>query len=284
MSAFNPEADRFVPRMETDVCLRGPARSIILDTKFYASALKQSAFGEPKLPAANLYQLYTYLRQKSADTGWEQVATGEWESARDWCRRCAGRYGLPLHVVSNPRRTLLEEVAERGKFPSAGQRWCTAHHKRNPIQKWIRNHVDTPCIVNAIGIRAEESPNRRKMLAVSRDWALSTRSRTVFTWYPIFDWPLAKVWNYHEIHDLPIHPVYGFLPRFSCRVCIFHRGRDLAAVRRHDPASFAIWSGLEEQIRFTANPKGSAVALADAWEAKQREAEMDPFRQIWMFD
>jgi len=73
MSAFNQEAERFVPRMETDVCLRGPARSIILDTKFYASALKQSAFGEPKLPAANLYQLYTYLRQKSTDTGWEQA-------------------------------------------------------------------------------------------------------------------------------------------------------------------------------------------------------------------
>jgi 5-methylcytosine-specific restriction enzyme subunit McrC len=73
MSALNPEAERFVPRMETDVCLCGPARSIILDTKFYASALKQSAFGEPKLPAANLYQLYTYLRQKSADAGWEQA-------------------------------------------------------------------------------------------------------------------------------------------------------------------------------------------------------------------
>ena len=66
-----------------------------------------------------------------------------------------------------------------------------------------------------------------------------------------------------------MHPVYAFLPRFSCRVCIFHRGRDLAAVRRHDPASFAIWNSLEEQIRFTANPKGSAVALADAWEESQ---------------
>ena len=73
MTDFNPEAKRFVPRMETDIGLHGPDRAIILDTKFYASALKQSAFGEPKLPAANLYQLYTYLRQKSADTGWEQA-------------------------------------------------------------------------------------------------------------------------------------------------------------------------------------------------------------------
>ena len=73
MAAFNAEADTFVPRMETDICLRGPERAIILDTKFYASALKPSAYGTPKLPAANLYQLYTYLRQKSADSGWEQA-------------------------------------------------------------------------------------------------------------------------------------------------------------------------------------------------------------------
>jgi 5-methylcytosine-specific restriction enzyme subunit McrC len=73
MATFNPEAERFVPRMETDICLRGPTQSIILDTKFYASALKKGPYGEAKLPAANLYQLYTYLRQKSADSGWEQA-------------------------------------------------------------------------------------------------------------------------------------------------------------------------------------------------------------------
>lgn len=69
----NQDARTFVPRMETDICLRRQDRAIILDTKFYASALKLSSFGEPKLPAANLYQLYTYLRQKSVDAGWEQA-------------------------------------------------------------------------------------------------------------------------------------------------------------------------------------------------------------------
>jgi hypothetical protein len=73
MEQFNDEAKLFLPRMETDVCLEGPGRKIIVDTKFYASALKQSAFGEPRLLAANLYQLYTYLRQKSSDTGREQA-------------------------------------------------------------------------------------------------------------------------------------------------------------------------------------------------------------------
>lgn len=73
MATFNLEAERFVPRMETDICLRGPNRSIILDTKFYASALKEGAYGGQKLGSANLYQLFTYLRQKSVESGWQQA-------------------------------------------------------------------------------------------------------------------------------------------------------------------------------------------------------------------
>jgi 5-methylcytosine-specific restriction enzyme subunit McrC len=73
MSQGNDDAKLFVPRMETDVCLQGAGRAIILDTKFYASALKTGSFGNARLPSENLYQLYTYLRQKSSDSGWEQA-------------------------------------------------------------------------------------------------------------------------------------------------------------------------------------------------------------------
>jgi 5-methylcytosine-specific restriction enzyme subunit McrC len=69
----NAEALALVPRMQTDVCLVGPGRAIILDTKFYAQALKDGAYGAPKLPSANLYQLYTYLRQQSCELGWEKA-------------------------------------------------------------------------------------------------------------------------------------------------------------------------------------------------------------------
>ena len=73
MAAFNSDAESFVPRMETDICLRGLHRSIILDTKFYASALKEGTYGGPKIGSANLYQLFTYLRQKSIESGWEHA-------------------------------------------------------------------------------------------------------------------------------------------------------------------------------------------------------------------
>jgi 5-methylcytosine-specific restriction enzyme subunit McrC len=70
----NENARALVPRMETDMCLDGPGRAIILDTKFYAQALKAGAFGTAaKLPSENLYQLFTYLRQRSTESGWEQA-------------------------------------------------------------------------------------------------------------------------------------------------------------------------------------------------------------------
>jgi 5-methylcytosine-specific restriction enzyme subunit McrC len=69
----NEDARMLLPRMETDVCLRGEGRAIILDTKFYAEALKAGSYGTPKLSSANLYQIFTYLRQQSSKPGWEQA-------------------------------------------------------------------------------------------------------------------------------------------------------------------------------------------------------------------
>jgi len=72
MSAPNEDARKLVPEMQTDVCLKSRDRAIILDTKFYAQALKERHRGNAKLPSSNLYQLFTYLRQQSHVSGWEQ--------------------------------------------------------------------------------------------------------------------------------------------------------------------------------------------------------------------
>jgi 5-methylcytosine-specific restriction enzyme subunit McrC len=69
----NADALLLVPQMKTDVCLQTAHRAIILDAKFYARALKEGAYGAPKLASANLYQLFTYLRQKSNDSGWQHA-------------------------------------------------------------------------------------------------------------------------------------------------------------------------------------------------------------------
>lgn len=69
----NEDAKTLVPRMETDVCLHCHGRAIILDTKFYSQALKGGDHGSAKLIPSNLYQLFTYLRQRARISGWEQA-------------------------------------------------------------------------------------------------------------------------------------------------------------------------------------------------------------------
>jgi 5-methylcytosine-specific restriction enzyme subunit McrC len=69
----NVDAVELVPRMQTDVCLHRSDRAIILDTKFYAEALKAGPHGTPRLSSGNLYQIFTYLRQQSRQPGWEHA-------------------------------------------------------------------------------------------------------------------------------------------------------------------------------------------------------------------
>lgn len=54
-----------LPRMETDVVLESPDRCIILDAKFYYNALRGHRGGK-KVASAHLYQIFTYLENRSA--------------------------------------------------------------------------------------------------------------------------------------------------------------------------------------------------------------------------
>ena len=59
-----------LPSMLTDVTLESPGRKIIIDCKFYKEALTQR-WGREIIHSANLYQLFTYLKNKEKDSGWE---------------------------------------------------------------------------------------------------------------------------------------------------------------------------------------------------------------------
>jgi 5-methylcytosine-specific restriction enzyme subunit McrC len=54
--------------MLTDTTLESPARKIILDTKYYAAALRPR-FDQPRLIAPHLYQLYAYLQNQRPSPG-----------------------------------------------------------------------------------------------------------------------------------------------------------------------------------------------------------------------
>ena len=60
---------RFLPAMQTDIFLRFHEKILILDAKYYSQTLQQR-FNKETLHSANLYQIYTYVKnQDAAHTG-----------------------------------------------------------------------------------------------------------------------------------------------------------------------------------------------------------------------
>lgn len=184
-----------------------------------------------------------------ADTGWEH------KGAEDWCREIAGRFGLALNVVRNPNKDFLSMVRNRGKFPSPKHRQCTSDLKRGPIQTWIRNNCGK-VVINCMGLRASESANRSKKAKLCRNKELTNSKRTVWDWLPIKEMSDAEVFAYLDQRGIPLHPVYSYLKRFSCRVCIYTSVDDLRKVQDNDPEAISIISNLEREINFSIKPEG----------------------------
>ncbi|MGY4366716.1 5-methylcytosine-specific restriction enzyme subunit McrC [Bradyrhizobium sp. LB1.3] len=65
VSEATPSDLAFLPRMITDITLRQLDHTIIVDAKFYKSALLQSPYGE-RVRSQHLYQLITYLQHERA--------------------------------------------------------------------------------------------------------------------------------------------------------------------------------------------------------------------------
>ena len=180
-----------------------------------------------------------------ADTGWEH------EGAESWCRSIVERFGLTLHVVRNKNKTFLSMVKNRGKFPSPKNRQCTSDLKRDPITTWIRRNVKDKVVINCMGLRADESPARSKKKRLVRNATQTNSKRTVWDYLPIHTWTEAEVLSYLTACNIPLHPVYKYLRRFSCRVCIYMTDHDLRQVQANDPAAIDIISSLENDINFS---------------------------------
>jgi len=200
-----------------------------------------------------------------ADTGWEHP------DALDWSRSISARFGLQLHVVHNPNKTFLSMVEKRGKFPSPAQRQCTSDLKRDPIRTFIRRSFPAHdpiqprrVVVNAIGLRADESPSRARKKCLALNTSLTCGEREVWDWHPILGWSEQQVRAYLAERNIPLHPVYGHLRRFSCRVCIYMGKRDLQAVHAHDPDAIDLIAALEQRTGFTMKPDGSVYDLIGA--------------------
>lgn len=101
---------RFLPAMQTDIFLRFHEKILILDAKYYSQTLQQR-FNKETLHSANLYQIYTYVKnQDAAHTGKRFRAAG--------LRQNAGSHhpGLSLQLGRQPDR--CTHLGSQSGFPA----------------------------------------------------------------------------------------------------------------------------------------------------------------------
>lgn len=183
------------------------------------------------------------------------LGEAEWPGTEDHARKCAEFYGLPFFVTcaqnkEGEPKNLLDYADARGQFPSRSQRWCTSDWKRGPIRREInriRELIDhkSPYVLNAMGMRAQESVERAKLEPIefvkdascpSQPWpqilehATRARQRFYFDWHPILHYSQDQVFATIEAAGQTPHWAYAAgARRLSCLCCIFSSEQDIRA-------------------------------------------------------
>ena len=169
--------------------------------------------------------------------------------------------GVPLIMAPvTSGKTLLEQVEERGMWPSSSARWCTSGAKRGPIERELRRYLKAHPrfegrLVNALGLRRDESRDRARRIPWRRNERMSVAGREVFDWLPVFELTTENVFRVIAEAAQSPHPVYSFgLTRCSCSFCIFASRSDLRRAAELRPDLYAKYARLERRIAHTLSP------------------------------
>ena len=71
----DPEALWMLPQMRTDVTLRSPDRTVVIEIKYKQKSL-QEYYGKESFHSSNMYQLFSYMKNLEARGGKDSVAAG----------------------------------------------------------------------------------------------------------------------------------------------------------------------------------------------------------------
>lgn len=224
----------------------------------------------------------------------------EWKGTRELAERQVAHYGLRFEVVSRAQGDLLDQVEERaaklkaeGKdspaWPSSTARYCTSDHKRGQVAtlmtRLAKEHREAGGgqvrILNAMGLRAQESPARAKRPALELDKRATNGRREVWNWNPILDWTVEEVWDRIKASGVEHHRAYDLgMPRLSCVFCIFAPKAALIRAGYENRELLDEYVAVEERIghQFRGKP-GSKSGLSlrevkDAIEAGEEPGEI----------
>ncbi len=170
----------------------------------------------------------------------------EWEQSITKCQEVADLLGWELIIVRRAAGGMMQRWSVRWQnnvqrykdlscvslilpWSTPSMRFCTSELKNAPIRSELRRRFPTSNIVNATGIRREESPNRAKMPVAKLDPAGARKGYVAYQWNPIIDWKIQSVWDEISNAGLEPHEAYSRynMSRVSCSFCIMSNSSDM---------------------------------------------------------
>ncbi|WP_043736002.1 phosphoadenosine phosphosulfate reductase family protein [Nocardia asiatica] len=236
----------------------------------------------------------------------------EWSGVPQLAKEHADYYRIPFITARATGLDLLGRIAKRRMFPDAGNRYCTSDMKRGPIRtvhtavaREMRKRfgVAQAQLLNVMGMRAQESPARRRLVPFSHDgsancpcvscrhkvaaaapyiarkqpvpdhlkvgYGSSNTVRNVDTWLPVHHLVTDQVWELIAEAGTRPHPAYSWgLPRLSCSFCVLASKSALILSAQLRPDLAARIARLETQIGHRFQHKRS---MADIIAAAERQ-------------
>ena len=185
----------------------------------------------------------------------------EWPGALEKAKEQAEMLGVPF-IVARAKRNLLEIVRDRYEkrpdvpsWPSSSARYCTSDLKRGPIEREVRRYAKAngyKIVVSCMGLRAEESPARKKRPVWSQNNRQTNSKREWFEYLPVHELSTEGVFATIERAGLTPHWAYAEgNERLSCVYCIFGSVSDLQNGAKHNPDLAREYIELEEALGWT---------------------------------
>lgn len=231
-----------------------------IDTLIAAGALFVANHSGGKDSQAQLIRLLERVPSAQMIVVHASLGPMEWAGAMELARDQAAAAGLTF-IIAEAKKTLLEMVERRFEsrpevpsWPSASTRQCTSDLKRGPIQREVRRYAKAngyKLIVNCLGLRAEESPGRRKRAVFSK-MGISNSVLTWYEWLPVHDMSTSKVFETIRVAGQEPHYAYALgNDRLSCVFCLFGSKGDLRNGRRHRPELLQQYDAMEKHTGYT---------------------------------
>lgn len=170
------------------------------------------------------------------DTHWEHPSTKEY-----LLEYLQPRIG-PITILETEKNGMRGLIRHYSRFPSRMARFCTGELKIRPVQKYLHSLEEE--MVNAVGVRAQESSRRAKY----PEWEYSKDLR-VDVWRPILRWTQEDVIAMHKRHNVRPNPLYLLgSDRVGCWPCIFANKKSLRILANENPKRIDEIRELEQEI------------------------------------